>query len=45
MFQTAQRDPEGVEELPLTQRNVIHTGGLITGPVPPTNMREADEWR
>ena len=45
MFQTAQRDLEGVEELPLTQRNIIHAGGLITGPIPPTSVRGADEWR
>lgn len=37
-FQTAQRHPKGVEELPLTPRNTTD------GPIAPANMRGADEW-
>lgn len=39
------RDPEGAEQLPLTQRNIIHSGGLIAGPILPAHTRGADEWR
>lgn len=43
-FQTAQRQPKGVEELPLTPRNTTDAGGITTGPIAPANMRGADEW-
>lgn len=44
MFQTAQRHQKRVEELPLTPRNTIHAGGIITGPIAPADMRGGDEW-
>lgn len=45
VFRTAQRDPEGAEELSVTQRNITHAGGLITDPIPTAHTRGADERR